>query len=105
MFVGVPPVAFDARIALQLTDCAQATLRNSHFYGIACMEAGSAVLSAAGCNLRLENTSFRGCTGNSGRGAPVVLAEDWRGLSVTGCDFIDYGTLNKIGRASCRERV
>jgi len=87
----------DAHIAIALEYCAQARIRRCDFYGVASYETtGGAVVHASHTNLAIEAASFRGCTGSSGLGNPVVRVNDWIGLSITETDFIDFGTLNGV---------
>lgn len=95
-FAGVPEAATDARIGLYFYQCLQAKLRRCDFYGVRSLVAGGAVIYAEWTDLRLEDCAFRGCSGNSAAGVPVIQNENWRGLTVTGTDFFDFGTLNGV---------
>ncbi|MCS6860273.1 MAG: hypothetical protein NZT92_08135 [Abditibacteriales bacterium] len=95
-FVGVPDAATDARIGLYFYQCLQAKLRRCDFYGVRSLVAGGAVIASYWTDLRIEDCAFRGCSGNSAAGVPVIQNENWRGLTVTGTDFFDFGWLNGV---------
>jgi len=95
-FAGVPDAATDARIGLYFSRCLQAKLRRCDFYGIGSLVAGGAVIYSYWTDLRVEDCAFRGCSGNSAAGVPVIQNEAWRGLTITGTDFIDFGWLNGV---------
>lgn len=95
-FAGVPDAATDAQIGLCFYQCLQAKLRRCDFYGVRSLVAGGAVIYSYWTDLRLEDCAFRGCSGNSAASVPVIQNETWRGLTVTGTDFIDFGWLNGV---------
>lgn len=99
-FVGTPGVSTDAYIALSMYYCYQAVIEHCGFYGLASADVrGGSVVYAHNSDLKIRDSSFRGCTGNSGLGNPVIFVDRWIGLSVYETDFIDYGTLNGIGHS------
>lgn len=100
IFVGTPGVRDDATIALFLSYCAQVNIEYCDFYGISTISTpGGAVVYSHNSDLRIRNSAFRGCTGNSAIGNSVVYANQWLGVSVSDTDFIDYGTLNGVGHS------
>jgi hypothetical protein len=95
VFVGTPGVLTDALVTLQFSFCTQAIIRCCNFYGISSIQnSGGAVVYSYHTDLRVENSGFRGCTGNSALANPVIQNQSWTGLTVTGCDFIDWGYIN-----------
>jgi len=95
-FVGTLNVTSDALIALRISYCLRATIRNCNFYGISSLNLNGAVIYNYNSDVAIEHCAFRGCTGNSGQGVPVVQNESWLGLSVTDTDFMDFGVLNGV---------
>lgn len=95
-FVGTLDVPNDALIALNISSCLRATIRNCNFYGISSLKSGGAVVYNNNSDVTIEQSAFRGCTGNGVNGVPVIQNEAWRGLSVIDVDFIDYGNLNGV---------
>lgn len=94
VFAGAPGFGVDAKVALSISYCLQATLRNSHFYALFCVDRGGAVVHAHNSSLRLESCSFRGCAADLMNEVPVVQNEQWLGISVQDTDFIDFGQLD-----------
>lgn len=99
VFVGVPGVYPDVKTAVRINYCLVATFRNCHFYGIGCAAADGGVVFAETSDLHLERCAFRGCTGSSSNGTPVVALQNWLGLTVEDTEFIDFGTLNGVGHS------
>ena len=96
VFVGDPLATNDARIVLDIESGLRAMIRNTSFYGLISQVAGGAVLRAENTDLRIEHSAFRGCSGASGLGVPVIKVDNWRGLSVADVDFLDFGVLNGV---------
>ncbi|HEX6085301.1 MAG TPA: glycosyl hydrolase family 28-related protein [Thermoanaerobaculia bacterium] len=101
--------AIDAKYTLSLEYCKIAVIRRTDFYGITTVRGGpigrpeGAVVYAYYTDLRIEQSSFRGCAGDYTigetpfDGTPVVDNDNWTGLSVSDTDFIDWGILNGVG--------
>lgn len=87
VFVGTPGVITDAKVALALRSCVQATIRRCDFYGVSAKATGGAVVQAIDTNLHIAQSAFLGCGGNSGVATPVVGNVDWRALMVTDTHF------------------
>src|SRR5439155_25500720 len=59
--------------------------------GLSSVEDGGAVLYTDNSGLKIVQTAFLGCTGNSAIRNSVVLATNWKSLSLTESVFVDYG--------------
>ncbi|MGH9942616.1 MAG: glycosyl hydrolase family 28-related protein [Pyrinomonadaceae bacterium] len=95
IFVSADPRQInDANRVLFIRSSVQAVIRDCQFYGLATINPGTGVVQFNDSNGIIENTQFRGCTGNSARGVPVVSFTDWYGAAVRNVVFLDYGTLN-----------
>ena len=86
-------VTTDAVVALEFDSCLQVTLRRCDFYGVSSFVANGAVVLANACDLRIEDSAFRGCGARSGLATTVVSSQNWIGLTIIKTDFIDYGYL------------
>ncbi len=71
------------------------TAQESGFYGLMTLFAGS-VITATKCTLRIQDSYFGGCSGNSGLGISVIDATFCRGATFDRTNFIDYGTLKGL---------
>jgi hypothetical protein len=80
-FFGDATVSNDAFHTLKLESIEQATLRNTHFYGILSLHGGS-IVHATNCDLLIERCSFRGCATASAAGAAVVHMDRWAGFVI-----------------------
>lgn len=91
VFIGTNNVPTDSRIPLFLGGIPDATIRHCEFYGLSSIDDGGAVLYTDNSGLNIDQVAFLGCTGNSGNRNSVVLATNWKGLSLTESVFTDYG--------------
>jgi hypothetical protein len=103
-FIGTPGVNTDALITLALNDIWEATIRHSEFYGLSTLREGGAIVHSVRSHLKVEQSVFLGCTGNSAVGAPVVQNLDWKGIIIENAVFVDYGQrpelFGKLGLAA-----
>jgi hypothetical protein len=90
-FIGTPAVSTDALITLALYDIAQATIRHCEFYGLSSVVDNGAIVLGVRSDLRLEQSVFLGCAGNSAERTPVVQNLEWKGITVNDTVFTDYG--------------
>lgn len=94
-FVGSPGERNDATVTIFISYCSQATIEYCSFYGISTVDwSVGAVVYAHNTDLRVQNSAFLGCTGNSTNGSSVVVSDQWMGLTITDTDFFDWGMLN-----------
>ena len=89
-FVGTPDVQTDAANTLLFDGVENATIRHCEFYGLSAL-LGYGIVNAVRSGLRIEQSKFLGCTGNSGTYTPVVQNMEWKGIVVSNCVFLDYG--------------
>lgn len=90
-FIGVNKVANDAKITLSLSEIAHAIVRHCEFYGLSSQVAGGAIVYAHHTDLKMEDSAFLGCGTPSGYNASIIQNIWWRGITITGTRFIDYG--------------
>jgi len=90
-FIGDQAVETDAQITLFLSEVGNAVVRHSEFYGLGSFVPGGAIVLAHHSNLIVEDSAFLGCATTSGYTTSVIQNLSWRGISVTGTRFIDYG--------------
>ncbi|MEO8433895.1 MAG: carboxypeptidase regulatory-like domain-containing protein [Pyrinomonadaceae bacterium] len=90
-FVGTPDILTDAKTTLVFTDIREATVRHCEFYGLRTLIQTGAIVTAHRSILKIEQSKFLGCTGNSGVNVPLIQNHQWRGLELTNTVFLDYG--------------
>lgn len=92
VFIGTPQASTDARVPLVLAGIDNAVIRHCEFYGLSSVNDGGAILYADSSSLKVDQTAFLGCTGNSAIRNSVVLLTNWRSFALTESVFVDYGT-------------
>lgn len=91
VFIGVAEARSDAKVTLGLHRIDNATVRHCEFYGLATLAAEGAIVYAEGCDLKIEDSAFLGCTSDSALSTSLVQNYNWRGVAVRDTRFIDYG--------------
>src|SRR5258708_5828265 len=92
VFIGDPEARNDAKVVLHLSNIDDATIRRCEFYGLSSLVADGAIVYAQGSDLKISDSAFLGCAGNSGTYTSIVQVYEWKGISVIGTRFVDYGT-------------
>jgi len=92
VFIGDPAVTEDARITLTVSGINDATLLRCEFYGLLSFAEGGAIVYAEASGLQIIDSAFLGCGANSGNYTPIVQIYAWKGITITGTRFVDYGT-------------
>jgi hypothetical protein len=104
VFIGTPDASSDANRALFLDGIPDATIRHSEFYGLSSRTEGGAIIYANSCGLSIDQTAFLGSSADSGLRTSVVLATNWKSISLVDSVFVDYGQrpdyYGKLGLAS-----
>jgi Pectate lyase superfamily protein/Carboxypeptidase regulatory-like domain len=90
-FTGVPGVRNDAKVVLYLSQIKRVLMQTCEFYGLSTQVAGGAIVYNYGCNLKIKDSAFLGCTTNHTLRTSVVHNILWRAISVTNTNFVDYG--------------
>jgi hypothetical protein len=91
VFIGDPPVLNDARIVLHFSGIENETIHYCEFYGLGDLVPNGAIVAAEDGNFKITDSAFLGCGGNSGTNTPVVRLYNWKGISITGTRFVDFG--------------
>jgi hypothetical protein len=91
VFIGTPAAQSDALISLVIGGIPDATIRHCEFYGLSSLYQGGAIVYADNSGLTIDQTAFLGSTGNSGQNNSVILARNWKNISLTESVFADYG--------------
>jgi hypothetical protein len=91
VFSGDPLVQIDARIVLRLSGITSTTINYCEFYGLSSLVTDGAIVHEVGGELKITDSAFLGCAGNSGTYTAIVQVYGWTGLSITGTRFVDYG--------------
>ena len=103
-FIGQPDVNTDAVITLALSDIWEATIRHCEFYGLSSLVQDGSIVLAVRSHLNIEQSVFLGSTCNSGYNTPLVQNIEWKGVTITGAVFADYGQraelFGKLGLAA-----
>ena len=102
-FIGRASEVTDAFITLKLSDITSATIYHCEFYGISTFgiiqsEGGGNVIRAVRSDVTIQQSSFLGCTANSGAYAPIVENFDWKGFTISNSIFLDYGQRLLFGK-------
>ncbi|HKO61625.1 MAG TPA: carboxypeptidase regulatory-like domain-containing protein, partial [Pyrinomonadaceae bacterium] len=97
-FSGVETVTTDARVVLTLAEIKDATIQHCEFYGLASFVSGGAIVKSHRCNLKIHDSAFLGCATSSGLTTSVVQVNQWKGFTITGTRFIDYGNRAFFGK-------
>lgn len=92
-FVGTPNVATDSLVTVSIESCIRATIRYCEFFGVSSMGTNGSIVAVDNSDLQLENSAFRGSSGNYVVGTSVINMTRWKGLYVANTDFIDWGYL------------
>ncbi|MBV9928077.1 MAG: hypothetical protein JOZ96_23870 [Acidobacteria bacterium] len=91
-FAGTDGVATDSVVPLYLGRINNATIRHCEFYGLSTFTpGGGAIIFADTTGLTIDQTAFLGSEASSGTYSPVVLAYNWKSVTVTESVFSDYG--------------
>lgn len=90
-FTGVPKVINDAKVVLFLSNIRKVLIQTCEFYGLSSQVAGGAIVYNYGCDLKIQDSAFLGCSTNLTMKTSVVHNVWWKGISVTDTNFIDYG--------------
>lgn len=91
VFIGTPDASSDAGRTLFLNGIPDVTIRHSEFYGLSSRTEGGAIIHANSCGLTIDQTAFLGTTANSAVRTSVILATNWKRISLTESVFVDYG--------------
>jgi hypothetical protein len=90
-FIGNPEVEKDCQRVLVLSEIEKAIIRHCEFYGLGAIVDGGAIVYAFHSNLTVENSAFLGCSTATSNHSAVIQNISWRGITITGTRFIDYG--------------
>lgn len=90
-FIGNPAVIRDCRITLSVTNVDRAIVRHCEFYGLGAIVDDGAIVYAYQSNLTVEDSAFLGCSTATSSRSAVIQNISWRGITITGTRFIDYG--------------
>ncbi len=90
-FIGDPNVIRDCKITLSLSEIDSAIVRHCEFYGLGAIVNDGAIVYAYHSNLKVEDSAFLGCSTATSSRSSVIQNISWRGITVTGTRFIDYG--------------
>lgn len=88
-FLGTYGAPTDAKYSLLLEQIEDATIRHCEFYGLGTWT--GAVIMATQSRLKIDQSKFLGCAGSSGTYLPIVQNLRWKGITVTGTAFVDFG--------------
>jgi hypothetical protein len=91
VFIGVPKIVNDAKVVLYLSQISRVLMQTCEFYGLSTQVVGGAIVYNNGCNLKIKDSAFLGCSTNHSARTSVVHNILWRGISVTNTNFVDYG--------------
>jgi hypothetical protein len=90
-FIGDPNVQIDCQSTLSLLEVESAIVRHCEFYGLAAIVPDGTIVYANHSNLTIEDSAFLGCSTATNSFSAVVQSVNWRGITITGTRFIDYG--------------
>ncbi len=91
-FIGDPNVIRDCKTTLSLSGIDSAIVRHCEFYGLGAIVNEGAIVYAYQSNLTVEASAFLGCATATSSHSSAIQNISWRGITVTGTRFIDYGT-------------
>ncbi len=86
-FVGIPKVPVDAAAAVVVAGGEVTTFRDCDFYGLS----GGPAILAYQTDLVVARCNFLGCSNKRGG---MVQNQQWRGVRVEDCRFLDYGVID-----------
>lgn len=90
-FIGGKEVDDDAHVVLLVREIERVVVEHCEFYGLASLAPGGSILAAYGSGLRVDRTTFLGCTTNSAHSTSVIQNQTWKDIAITNTKFIDYG--------------